>query len=658
MFKETFPDYEQDLLTAIHCGYDPEFIGGIMRYLGKSLVILGMVALTVLSWGKTYYIPHIHTANDSWETNLIVDNLDSCALQGYYLTLYATDGSVVLNRKYYSLHGGQNQVVSLRPLGGVAGEVECGSDSMRFRLGYRAKESSGGGTAEFDLSDRLRDCIVFSTSNYYNQLTWGGFAVFNGSDSDVTVSVRIFTTDGKISPQLNIPAKTKVVNYFDTQFGVDLSTITSVIFITDTPALTGITISGKENDKLLFTATGTNAEGWKVKNHESVSWIRGIGRVADISLAFCRIYENYTLSTAMKTFRGGDGLPLLTVYTGYENLYPMGMACNYDYSAALAYGIDTGDSAHSYYFVAKVDPESGTLIWKTDLAEGKDPAYAGDDGFVNRICVAISGGNTAQADMRNKDGYLVKALINLNTGSVIASSQTIGDIFPTALVYDSNTSYYYNIYTWYNSTTGAYSKVTFDKNSTSSIAPVGGSSADLSALIPDGANHHVLVYAGGITNGTVRLMYNASVGAPDPQSMITSIAELPSQYVSGSVPLANFNPGSATTYVTNLTGLLGDRVAIIDYGTDDALAILSEVTTSNYRTYIFSYSEYVRTLPISVQAVTDYYGSKLLLGFRKEKPYGQSQAAKGNFPGKWIYPAPETCIQQVSLINLMNEFYQ
>ncbi len=70
---------------------------------------------------RTLYIPQIHTANDSWETNLIVDNLKTPDPQGFYLTLYAADGSVLVDHRYYDVASGQNMTIPLRPLNGVAG---------------------------------------------------------------------------------------------------------------------------------------------------------------------------------------------------------------------------------------------------------------------------------------------------------------------------------------------------------------------------------------------------------------------------------------------------------------------------------------------------------------------------------------------------------
>ncbi|NOZ12045.1 MAG: hypothetical protein GXO69_00180 [Acidobacteria bacterium] len=624
-----------------------------MKFSKKMLVLAGYLLLAATVFGRTYYIPHIHTANDSWETYLIVDNFYDCGPQGFHLTLYSADGSVLVDRRYYEVAGGQSLVVSLRPLNGVAGEVECGSNSMRFRLGYVAKDSTGGGTAEFDLPSKLSDTVVFSTSNYYNQLTWSGFAVFNGSDSDVTANVTIMTVNGKAATQLTIPAKEKVVNYFDAQFGVAFSDITGVIFSADANALTGITISGNENEKLLFTATGADRSGWKVRNHVSYSWVNGLGLASNTVLAFCFRMENSTRWAYMKGITPLDGSVCFEESDSYTNLFPVGLVTDFSNSVAIAYGLDLSDSTHTYFFVARVNPDDGTLLWKTNLAESVDLNTFVDNRAKQRICVATNGSSTVQANMRNKDGFMTRALIDVNTGVIKSASQTAEDLIPTTLIFDSVTGNYLNIYSQYDSASYKYSKVTFYKNNANSLTGV-GSTADLSYIFADAITHDVLVYGGAILNGTVHLLYKVSIGSWPSYGKVIPMDAHPAQFIIGTVPANNFWPRTTTLIVTNETGLMGDAVNVVSYGLNTAYAFCGDVSSddSTFRTHLISYSGLVRTLPINVRSASD--NGVFLIAYEQEKREGPEFTMKGRRGfTKDIFPNANTWIEEVTLPDLL-----
>ena len=616
----------------------------------RILIWAGFLLLVSLGFSKTYYIPHIHTANDSWETYLIADSFYDCGAQGFTLTLYGDDGSVVLDHQYYEVNG--SRVISLRPLNGVTGEVECASRSMRFRLGYVAKDSTGGGTAEFDLPSRLSDKVVFSTSNYYSQLTWSGFAVFNGSDTAVTANVTIMTANGKAATQLTIPAKEKVVNYFDAQFGVAFKDISAVIFSTDSPALTGITISGNENEKLLFTGTGEDRTGWKTKTDNAYTWVNGLGIANSTVLAFCFRMENSTRWACMKGMNLLDGSLKFEEIDSYANLFPLGLISSYNYSAAIAYGLDLSDSAHTYFFVARVNPDDGTLLWKTNLAESADLDTVLDNSWREKICVATNGSSTVQAIMRNKDGYMTRALIDLDTGTINAANQTTENLIPTTLVFDSASGYYYSIYSQYDPAVYKYSKVTFYKNYANTLTG-GGTVADLSDIFGDGTTHDVLVYGGAVLNGTMHLLYNVCIGSWPSYTKIIPKDVHPSQFIIGTVPVSNFQANNATLMITNQTGLMGDAVNIVSYGLNSAYAFCGNVTSddSTFRTHLISYSGAIRTLPVNVRSASS--NGVFLISYEKEKKQGGSFSMKGRSSRKDALPAANTWIENATLPDLL-----
>ena len=620
----------------------------------KTIVALAILLVATAGLGRTLYIPHIATSN-AWEsTNLVVDSLNNCGTQGFYLTLYAADGSVVLDRQRYEVQAGQSMAVDLKVLNGVAGEVECGSESMRFRLGYVAKDSSGGGTAEFDLPEKLRDKVVFSTSNYYGQLTWSGFAVFNGSDSSVTVNVTIMTISGQQTATLSIPAKGKVVNYFEAQFGIPFADITNVIFSTDSVSLTGITISGKENEKLLFTGIEKTLYGWKTEcERGSEATVYGIAKGGNAVFAFCRSFDK---GNFMKVIRSSDGLTLYDQTSLYGNLYPMGMASSEYNDIVLAYGIDTSNSSHPTYFVARVDVDDGTIMWLTPLSEGLDPGFDFNTGFANRICVATDGSTTVQVNLRNKDGYMDRYLLITSNGIILGSTQAAVDMLPTSLVYDPVSGKYYSIYSQYDTNTSKYSKVNFYRNSASSLTG-GGSVVDLSTIIPDGGKHHVLVYGGGIMNGTMSLLYNVSVGAIDPY-IISGLGEHVSQFVIGTVPVSNFKPASATiTSIMSKTGRLGDKVSIVKYEYDKVFAFCGIASWSDFRTLMINFSGMSWTLPVRIWDAEES-GGMFTLGYMGHQPLvsGQNAMKKHEVNGKATGLLDMGIIQRVTYGDLLNQF--
>ncbi len=313
-----------------------------------------------------------------------------------------------------------------------------------------AKESSGGGTAEFDLPEKLSDKVVFSTSNYYDQLTWSGFAVFNGSNSNASVNVTIMTTSGETNATLTIPAKSKVVNYFDAQFGVPFTDINSVIFSANSIALTGITISGKDNEKLLFTGTARDLDGWKTECIGEESSVFGIAKGGDNILAFCQSCNAGSTTTYMQVIRASDGLTLYNQVNGYADLYPMGLVSRESDGVVIAYGIDIADSSHPKYFVARVNPDDGMLMWQVQLCEADDPSLDSRGGFLNRICVATDGLTSVQANVRGAGtSFMDFNMLNVSDGSVLSSSRVSGDFIPTFLMFDSVSGNYYSIASQY-----------------------------------------------------------------------------------------------------------------------------------------------------------------------------------------------------------------
>ena len=199
-----------------------------------------------------YYIPHIHTGSDAWETYLIFDNISPGDLEAtaYY---YDENGNVI-TKEVYTIHASGNKVVMLRPIGAIAAKVYTSSSFIRVRLGYIAKEDLGGGTAEFSPETRLYRYMIMNPSNYYEDLTWSGFALWNATGESVNITLTAFSEEGELAQKdVEMQPYQKIVDFFDNFFELaNFKDITSVVIEADKEALTGVVISGKENDKLLF----------------------------------------------------------------------------------------------------------------------------------------------------------------------------------------------------------------------------------------------------------------------------------------------------------------------------------------------------------------------------------------------------------------------
>ncbi len=228
-------------------------------------MFLFFLLTSIQAFPNIYYLPHIHTSSDAWETYLIIDRVVN-GNADYTLTLYDEDGNVV-NTLSGTIPANIEYRLSLRELGGVTGTFVTKNYPIRVRLGYIAKEDLGGGTAEFALPYSLSTQVLMTLSNYYHQLTWSGFALFNGSNEDISVTAYGYKGGTQVvSKTFNMAPHTKVVDYFDNFLGLsDFTDIDSVLFTTESNALTGIVISGKENDKLLF------AKGMGVKENQTLT---------------------------------------------------------------------------------------------------------------------------------------------------------------------------------------------------------------------------------------------------------------------------------------------------------------------------------------------------------------------------------------------------
>ena len=195
----------------------------------------------------------------------------------------------------------------------------------------------------------------------------------------------------------------------------------------------------------------------------------------------------------------------------------------------------------------------------------------------------------------------------------------------------------------------------FYHNSASTLTG-GGSVTDLSTILPDGVKHHVLVYGGGIMNGTMSLLYNVSVGI-DP-GMLPALGDHVSQFVIGTVPVSNFKPTSATiTDIMNKTGRLGDRVSIVKYKSDKVFAFCGITAWPDYRTLMINFSGMSLTLPVRVWDAVESGGMFTLAYIGHEPLLSDQNAMKNHEPnGKAMLFSDIGIIQRVTYGDLLNQF--
>ncbi len=372
--------------------------------LTMSLVVIFL--FSICSWADIYYLPHIHTTSDVWETYLIVDPVLSGGSY-YELTLYDDSGNVV-GTQSGTITTDSELKISLRQLGGTCGMFVTKGYPVRVRLAYVAKDSSGGGTAEFPLETDLSRQLLLTLSNYYDKLNWSGFALFNGTTRDISIEAKGMK-DGNVvvTKTFDMDAHTKIVDYFDHFFSLSsFADVDSVVFSTDYPALTGIVISGKDNDKLLFSASQNTTPTQSINNEEYFD-----GFVFQTGLARLSPDEYFSLSFhnnteyLRKVYGNSFGEFDLGTHIWGEDLIDSSDGQN-----LLVIGTDdTGK------FVVRKVSQTGETLWQTDV--GDVDTYSTDIDRGNIVGRSVNGSVIVAFHDNSLNQGVIKVL-NDNTGAV------------------------------------------------------------------------------------------------------------------------------------------------------------------------------------------------------------------------------------------------
>ncbi len=380
-----------------------------------SRIIIAFFLLTGIQvFANIYYLPHIHTSSDAWETYLIVDPVPYGPAY-YELTLFDDDGNVI-NTLTGTIPRKQELRLSLRQYGGTSGIFKTKAYPIRVRLGYIAKDSLGGGTAEFSLPSKLSMQSLMTLSNYYDKLNWSGFALFNGSEKDITVKAYGFK-DGTqvVTKTFDMAPHTKVVDFFDNFLGlISFSDIDTVLFSTDYPALTGIVISGKDNDKLLFSLSYNTVPQQSVYNEEyfdGLFYQKGLANVNGNYYTFVTYNGKYYL----RKIYGSDD-PQFGMYELESDIFVDNIIPSSDGENLIVLGLN---EASLTFVAAKITP-TGETLWETEVGTNYFDGEFSDTYIIGQ---ALSGKLIIAFQDMELDKNVVM-VINEDSGEIISNNST------------------------------------------------------------------------------------------------------------------------------------------------------------------------------------------------------------------------------------------
>jgi hypothetical protein len=442
--------------------------------------------------GTYYYVPHIHTGNDAWETYLILDNNAGEDAANFIIRLYDEEG--LLETLEYDLLPLETRRVSLRSYGGITARVWGDSVLTRVRIGYVAKESTGGGTAEFDAPVELLKNPTLSLSDYTDVLTWSGFALWNYSYTETVVTPRIVLRNGTevTGTAFTMQPYEKKVNYFDAEFGYPFADIASVTFFADDPVLTGILISGMENERLLFTAAKPYFSSWltvTITDGGPTDYYGGQALVNDDTLIaplnsywstldyrHCTLYKINARTGERMDSAGISGHPRIhKVLQGGDRVFLLG-------------------ENENRYFVAELNTNYLTFEWTLFLDEIPTSGEVENNPILRKITGAVLPGTGSLMMVCLTDlnydlkRYLIRSFSGSSSASILESKTTTTDHLLGDVFYYNEKFYYFRTDRSGDSST-AYSKVNLYYNPYDSLTG-GGKVYTLPSTDPASQGYH------------------------------------------------------------------------------------------------------------------------------------------------------------------------
>ncbi len=251
VIENYFSQVEYSNLSRVDVDSDTLLNGIVISGKGNKALLFTKAVSTALE-GKIL-IPHIANEWNIWDNILVFDNLTD-SVKEVSLTLYS-NGQKVLDGKVYRLPPNSQITVNLndfKNLSPECGYVDIDSGGVAVRQGYKAAE---GGVAEFLLSSNSSQALVLNMPKTEEEkLNWSGCALMNPDNGEVSTVLNAYNQGELIdSVEITIPSNQRVVGVLKDFFpSIDYTVVDRIEIISDKP-LTGLTISGYNQEMLLFS---------------------------------------------------------------------------------------------------------------------------------------------------------------------------------------------------------------------------------------------------------------------------------------------------------------------------------------------------------------------------------------------------------------------
>ena len=217
--------------------------------------LIACMAIPPAAAGHEAFIPHITGTGGFWQDYLQVDNNDN-ASAAFLLTIY--DNGVQVYQDSFTTEPQGSLLIDLKTLVPYA-ESACGvvtydSPLLYFRLSYEHR--TGGGVAEFRLTDAVYPAIGFYFSDYIPEISWKAIALANMTAVAAAVTLYAVGNGDIIAcADVTIAPFSKAVGMYAEWFPAVGFHEIDAIFAESTTDLCGVTISGNAPQSfLLFTA--------------------------------------------------------------------------------------------------------------------------------------------------------------------------------------------------------------------------------------------------------------------------------------------------------------------------------------------------------------------------------------------------------------------
>lgn len=312
--------------------------------------------VTIYRQRATLLIPHIAT-EAQWDTYLALTNVGN-VYSDAVITMYNPESG----NRYQAFYVYPGKSVYTKLPSGTCGIVEYIGGNLIAREVFVNVEENGQGVAEFLLDGRSSPTFDIPLPAYNgDNLTWMGIAVFNPSDEAVTADLEAISESGVTlaTAEIAIPAQERVVGILDTFFPEIDYLNTARVRVTSAYSLTGLAISGQNNEKLLFAPAAHDRSGGHLY----------IPHIAQIS-------EGWTSWMVLDNTTDDSQMVTLTI---------------------------TGDTVQLGSFIYMISPRTSRLISLDDLVPDQERVEAGwvdvPEGVLVResfINIDAEGGGTAE----------------------------------------------------------------------------------------------------------------------------------------------------------------------------------------------------------------------------------------------------------------------